>query len=149
MLRRLYPGIETVRLAIEMTSFFINGTHFNSNAESQSLMGQSFSGESLIGLLLTRLSIFEFLRLWLGDGSELGGKSRMENRGKSRTGKSTKFLLAQKFGGPGENRTPTSLRTLDFESSASTNSTTGPRTKELSKPVRRTQEELRKAFALA
>ena len=30
-------------------------------------------------------------------------------------------------GGPGENRTPTSLRTLDFESSASTNSTTGPR----------------------
>ena len=29
-------------------------------------------------------------------------------------------------GGPGENRTPTPLRILDFESSASTNSTTGP-----------------------
>ncbi len=31
-----------------------------------------------------------------------------------------------KNGGPGENRTPTPLRVLDFESSASTNSTTGP-----------------------
>ncbi len=31
-----------------------------------------------------------------------------------------------KFGGPGETRTPTPVKILDFESSASTNSTTGP-----------------------
>lgn len=36
------------------------------------------------------------------------------------------FLRKEKDGGPGENRTPTPLRALDFESSASTNSTTRP-----------------------
>ena len=36
------------------------------------------------------------------------------------------FRLFTLDGGSGENRTPTSLRTLDFESSASTNSTTEP-----------------------
>lgn len=80
------------------------------------MLGMSVNSESR-GIGMARAPINARLRRFGGGG----GAMRSHNIGDvGAWGQKTEF------GGSGRNRTDTSLRTLDFESSASTNSTTEP-----------------------